>query len=52
MFILTGESGIGKTTTVRALIDYTRKKQYDSCLYGTSFTAHARFNLAQLAGEW
>lgn len=56
VFILTGEAGSGKTTTVRALIDSIRQKQSDVCLYGASFTARASFNLAQLSGlkegEW
>lgn len=56
VFILTGEAGSGKTTTVRALIDCIRQKQSEVCLYGASFTARASFNLAQLAGlkdgEW
>lgn len=56
VFILTGEAGSGKTTTINAIIDCLRELRPESTIFGASFTARASFNLATVTklkdNEW
>lgn len=56
IFLLSGEAGSGKTTTVRAIVKSVRDNNPEATIFGASLTGRASHNLSRVANlkdkEW